>query len=275
MDGAGPDARARFRVARFIMEAGVKLGLGSVAVCTACSAFHRCCRALRMRRRHDPHLVAAAAIALAAKAEGTPLRTRDLLNVTHRCLHPGVPPLALDAEFWALRDSLMQCELWVLRVLRFRLPLAQEHKYLAQFSLALGQWARGGRGGAPAVAWALLRDGAAGGLGLRSPPQHVAAAALHLAMELCGCGAPPGAPPRWWQVRGGGGWGGGMGGGGGMGCWGGMGGRDGGWGGMGVLGGDGGEGAWGQWVQGGMGGWGGWARGRLGAGGGMGAGGMG
>ncbi|XP_033927643.1 cyclin-Q [Melopsittacus undulatus] len=200
MDGAGPDARARFRVARFIMEAGVKLGLGSVAVCTACSAFHRCCRALRMRRRHDPHLVAAAAIALAAKAEGTPLRTRDLLNVTHRCLHPGVPPLALDAEFWALRDSLMQCELWVLRVLRFRLPLAQEHKYLAQFSLALGQWARGGRGGAPAVAWALLRDGAAGGLGLRSPPQHVAAAALHLAMELCGCGAPPGAPPRWWQV---------------------------------------------------------------------------
>lgn len=128
MEGEGREARARFRVARFIMEAGVKLGLGSVALATACGTFHRFCRAAGPRAPHDPHLVAAAAIGLAAKAQGTPLRARDILNVTHRCLHPGVPPLGLDAEFWALRDSLLQCELWVLRVLRFRLPLAQAHK---------------------------------------------------------------------------------------------------------------------------------------------------
>ncbi|XP_074387143.1 uncharacterized protein LOC141726293 [Zonotrichia albicollis] len=52
--------------------------------------------------------------------------------------------------------------------------------------------------------------GAAGGLGLRHPPPHLAAAALHLGLELCGRGAPPGTPPRWWQVRAM--WGGGLGG---------------------------------------------------------------
>lgn len=80
-------------------------------------------------------------------------------------------------------------------------------QYLLQFLLAVGRWGGrrggGGWGRLPGVSWALLRDGAAGGLGLRFPPQKVAVSALLLAMELCGCGAPPGAPPGWWKVRGG------------------------------------------------------------------------
>ncbi|XP_074713729.1 cyclin-Q isoform X3 [Strix uralensis] len=127
----GAEARARFRVARFLMEAGVKLGLGSVALATACAAFHRFARAVGPDAPHDPHLVAAAALFLAGKAQGTPLRARDVLNVAHRCLHPGQPPPGLDGGFWALRDSLVQCELLLLRVLRFRLPVAHPHKVLS------------------------------------------------------------------------------------------------------------------------------------------------
>ncbi|XP_069739217.1 cyclin-Q isoform X1 [Phaenicophaeus curvirostris] len=200
----GDEARGRFRLARFIMEAGVKLGLGSLAVATACAAFHRWARAAGPGAPHDPHLMAAAAIFLAAKAQGTPLRARDVLNVTHRLLHPGQPPPGPEGGFWGLRDSLVQCELLLLRVLRFRVPVAHPHKYLVQYLLALGRWG-GRRGGwgprrVPGVSWALVRDGAAGGLALRHPPQHLAAAALHLALALCGRHPPPGAPPRWWQV---------------------------------------------------------------------------
>ncbi|XP_071657285.1 cyclin-Q [Patagioenas fasciata] len=199
--GGGAEARARFRVARFIMEAGVKLGLGSVAVATAGAAFQRFSRAAGPGAPHDPHLVAAAALSLAAKATGAPLRARDLLNVAHRCLFPGQPPPPLDGTFRALRESLGQCELLVLRVLRFRLCTQHPHRYLLQFLLALGRWApRGGWGRVPGVAWALLRDSAGGALGLPHPPQHVALAALHLAMALCARPAPPGAPPRWWQA---------------------------------------------------------------------------
>uniref|UniRef100_A0A674HID6 Uncharacterized protein n=1 Tax=Taeniopygia guttata TaxID=59729 RepID=A0A674HID6_TAEGU len=131
-------------------------------------------------------------------------------QIPPRCLHPGSPPPALDGNFWGLRDSLVQCELLLLRALRFRLPLAHPHKYLLQYLLALGRWAGGPWGRVPGVSWALLRDGAAGGLSLRHPPPHLAAAALHLGLELCGRGGAPRDPPRWWQVRGS--WGGGLGG---------------------------------------------------------------
>lgn len=68
----------------------MKLGLGSGALATACAAFHRFARAVGPGAPHDPHLVAAAAIFLAGKAQGTPLRARDVLNVAHR--YPPHPP---------------------------------------------------------------------------------------------------------------------------------------------------------------------------------------
>lgn len=182
------------------MEAGVRLGLGSAALGTALGAFQGFSRAARAP--HDPLLVAAAALLLASKAQGAGPRARDVINVTHRCLHPGEPPPGPGAAL-GLRQSLGRCELLLLRALRFRLPAPQPHKYLLQYLLALGRWGRRGGWGqplVPGVSWALLRDGAAGGLGLRHPPQHLAAAVLLLAMAICGTGPPPGAPPRWWQV---------------------------------------------------------------------------
>ncbi|XP_025926364.1 proline-rich protein 2-like [Apteryx rowi] len=87
---AGAEARMHLRVARFIMEAGVKLGLGSVPLATACAAYHRFAGAVGPGAPYDPHLVAAAALFLAGKAEGQPLRARDVLNVAHR--YPQTPP---------------------------------------------------------------------------------------------------------------------------------------------------------------------------------------
>ncbi|XP_041331996.1 cyclin-Q-like, partial [Pyrgilauda ruficollis] len=78
----GAEARARFRIARFIMEAGVKLGLGSPALFTACAAFHAFAAAASPPSPRDRHLAAAAALFVAAKAQGTPRRARDVLNVT-------------------------------------------------------------------------------------------------------------------------------------------------------------------------------------------------
>ena len=45
-----------------------------------------------------------------------------------RYFHPGSEPLELDSRFWVLRDSIVQCELLVLRVLRFQVSFQHPHK---------------------------------------------------------------------------------------------------------------------------------------------------
>ncbi|XP_040513186.1 cyclin-Q isoform X1 [Gallus gallus] len=77
----GAEARRHFRGARFIMEAGLRLGLGSAALSTALGAFLRFAR--EHRSPYDPALVAAAALLLAGKAQGAGPRARDVINVTH------------------------------------------------------------------------------------------------------------------------------------------------------------------------------------------------
>lgn len=53
------------------------------------------------------------------------------------------------------------------------------------------------------TAWALLRDSYHGGLCLRFRAQHIAAAVLHLALQVYGVEVPAEAEAEkpWWQVR--------------------------------------------------------------------------
>lgn len=134
----GAEERRHFRGARFIMEAGLRLGLGSSALGVALGAFLRFARQQRSSQ-YDPAIVAAAALLLAGKAQGAGPRARDVINVTHRCLHPGAPPPGPGAAL-LLRGSVGRCELLLLRTLRFRLALPQPHRYLLQFLLAVGRW---------------------------------------------------------------------------------------------------------------------------------------
>ncbi|XP_074872805.1 cyclin-Q [Carettochelys insculpta] len=207
-DPPGPgsaESKIHFKVTRFIMEAGVKLGLHSIPVATACTIYHKFFAARWAPAPYDPYLVAMAALYLAGKVEEQHLRTRDIINVSYRCLHPQSEPLELDCQFWELRDSIVQCELLVLRVLGFRVSFQHPHKYLLHYLLSLRQWMNRHsweRSPVPAVAWALLRDSYHGGLCLRYPPQHVAVAVLYLALQCYGVELPGQAHTQtpWWQV---------------------------------------------------------------------------
>lgn len=122
-----PEARVHFRVTRFIMEAGVKLGMQSIPIATACTIYHKFFCEINLDA-YDPYLVAMSSLYLAGKVEEQHLRTRDIINVSNRYFHPGSEPLELDSRFWALRDSIVQCELLVLRVLRFQVSFQHPHK---------------------------------------------------------------------------------------------------------------------------------------------------
>ncbi|XP_055964681.1 cyclin-Q isoform X2 [Sorex fumeus] len=191
-----PEARVHFRVTRFIMEAGIKLGMRSIPIATACTIYHKFFDETHVDA-YDPYLVAMSSLYLAGKVEEQHLRTRDIINVANRYLHPGSEPLELDARFWEMRDSIVQCELLVLRVLRFQ--------YLLHYLLSLKNWLNRyswQRTPISVTAWALLRDSYHGGLCLRFRAQHVAVAVLHLALRAYGVEVPAEAQAEkpWWQV---------------------------------------------------------------------------
>ncbi|KAJ8260390.1 hypothetical protein GJAV_G00181550 [Gymnothorax javanicus] len=199
--GASADTKTHFRVCRFIMETGVKLGMHSVPVATACALYHRFFKTASLRV-YEPYLVAMSAIYLAGKVEEQHLRTRDIINVCHRYMHADSEPLELNSQFWELRDSVVQTELLILRQLNFQVSFQHPHKYLLHYLLSLKAllnrhaW---GRTPVCETAWALLRDSYHGPLCVEHCPQHLAVSVLYLALLIYGVELPQGSV-EWWQV---------------------------------------------------------------------------
>uniref|UniRef100_A0A3P9LGX1 Cyclin-Q n=1 Tax=Oryzias latipes TaxID=8090 RepID=A0A3P9LGX1_ORYLA len=195
------DTRTHFRVCRFIMEIGVKLGMHSIPVATACVLYHRFFKRVCLRE-YEPYLVAMSCVYLAGKVEEQHIRTRDIVNVSHRYFNKGSAPLECDKEFWELRDSVVQCELLILRQLGFHVSIEHPHKYLLHFLLSVKSlvnrhaWSR-----TPVAetSWALLRDCYHGNMSIRHTPQHIAIATLYLALNSYGVELPVG-EKEWWQV---------------------------------------------------------------------------
>nr|XP_025131810.1 cyclin-Q isoform X2 [Bubalus bubalis] len=215
-----PESRVHFRVTRFIMEAGgelwmklspacfllvgVKLGMRSIPIATACTIYHKFFCEINLDA-YDPYLVAMSSLYLAGKVEEQHLRTRDIINVSNRYFHPGSDPLELDSRFWEIRDSIVQCELLVLRVLRFQVSFQHPHKYLLHYLVSLKNWLNRyswQRTPVSITAWALLQDSYHGGLCLRFRAQHIAVAVIHLALQAYGVEVPAEAEAEkpWWQV---------------------------------------------------------------------------
>ncbi|XP_015262768.1 PREDICTED: cyclin-related protein FAM58B-like [Gekko japonicus] len=128
-----PDARTHFKVCRFLMEAGVKLGLRSIPVATACSIYHRFFTEVPLEFYDTGTVVAAIP---GGSGEELPLQ-RLSSCLPRRYMHPRSEPLELDTHFWELRDSIVQCELLMLRVLCFRVSFQHPHKYLLHYLLSL------------------------------------------------------------------------------------------------------------------------------------------
>uniref|UniRef100_A0A8C9IYL3 Cyclin-Q n=1 Tax=Piliocolobus tephrosceles TaxID=591936 RepID=A0A8C9IYL3_9PRIM len=188
-----PEARVHFRVARFIVEAGVNLGMRSIPIATACTIY-----------RNDPYLIAMSSIYLAGKVKEQRLRTRDIINVSNRYFNPSGEPLELDSRFWELQDSIVQCELLILRSMRFQV-FQHPHKYLLHYLVSLRNWLNRHSWQRTPVAvavWALLRDSYHQGLCLGFQAQHIAVAVLYLALQVYGVEVPAEveAEKPWWQV---------------------------------------------------------------------------
>lgn len=70
------------------LSVGVKLGMQSIPVATACAIYHKFFCEIALDA-YDPYLVAMSSLYLAGKVEEQHLRTRDIINVSNRYRLPG------------------------------------------------------------------------------------------------------------------------------------------------------------------------------------------
>merc|ERR1712024_375655 len=98
---------------------------------------------------------------LAAKIEEDYKKIRDVINVCYSTLHKDKPPLDIGETYWALRDSITQCELLIMRILKFQVSFKHPHKYMLNYIKSLRDWIpESSRRGVPlwSTAWSMLQD---------------------------------------------------------------------------------------------------------------------
>lgn len=55
-------------------------------------------------------------------------RLHDNFAIPYRLLHPKRPELDIGSEYWDYRDSVVKCELYLMRVLGFQINFVHPHK---------------------------------------------------------------------------------------------------------------------------------------------------
>ncbi|KAE8746674.1 hypothetical protein FOCC_FOCC006658 [Frankliniella occidentalis] len=181
-----------FTGARFIFECGLKLNAQPLTIASAAVLFHRFFREADMNL-YDPYLFGATALYLAGKSKDDPLKLRDVMNVSHNTLNRNAPPLELNSDYWNLRDSIVQAELLLMRMLRFEVTPEYPHKYMFHYLKSLQGWFEADQWRRIPLAKAsiaFLQDFHLDSAVLDYSPQHVALACIGLALQCYGVTVP-------------------------------------------------------------------------------------
>lgn len=198
--------RDNLTVTKFIMDAGHRLKLTPVACASACVLYHRVIKKCNSKqsnfRLNDATLVGSTALYLASKMEECPCKLRDVINVSFRLLHKDKAPLDVGFLYWELRDSLVSCELMMLRSLQFDVTFNNPHKYLLHYLVSLGDWlVEDSCDAIGQLSWFFLQDSFHTTLCLQHGPSHVAVAMLYFALNCLGVTVPcHSADNTWWKV---------------------------------------------------------------------------
>ncbi|XP_068694246.1 cyclin-Q-like isoform X1 [Montipora capricornis] len=198
--------REKLRITKFIMDAGLRLNLHSVACASACLLYHRIVKHFSSNqsdfRLNNAMLVGSTALYLASKIEECPCKLRDVINVSYRLLHNDMVPLDVGSLYWELHDSLVNCELMMLRTLQFHVTFNNPHKYLLHYLKSLEDWlAEESFDAIGQLSWSLLQDSFHTTLCLQHSPSNIAVAMIYFALNCLGITVPShGAQSTWWQA---------------------------------------------------------------------------
>ncbi|CAH8464184.1 unnamed protein product [Schistosoma rodhaini] len=253
---------ALFSLILTVREAGRRLAMSDYAIATACTILHRALRVLTtgdeqpvttlatsgsatvngsdsvsgfdsidQSFKHslgdiDAHTIAMASISLGGKVQEEHQRLRDVIVSYYRTLHKNRrSPLEVGDDYDRLRESLVQTELFLMRLLAYHVRRPSlPHPYLVHYLHSLLHWVGKGiaqpcgsdlnAGGnsvnasaialarLPGLAWSILADSYQSAMCLDFAPEHIAAAVLHLALRIAGVEIPGNrhSEMAWWQA---------------------------------------------------------------------------
>lgn len=196
------DKLNHYKLIRFICISASKLKLNDIALATACTIYHKFYKFNKFND-FDPYLVATSCIFLSIKVEEQDsIQLRDIINVCYRTRHPELEPLELDEKYWSLRNSVTQTELYIVRVLGFKLEFNHPHKYLLQYLDSLYAWLDEQNSPIGEISWQILRDLLHSDILAKYRPQEIAISIIYFLMNCYGIQVPynESAKVVWWKA---------------------------------------------------------------------------
>jgi hypothetical protein len=120
----------------YITHSAKLLNLPQETICVAKALFHKF-YAARNIYVFDPYLVGMTSLYLASKIKEDLCKIRDVITTCFRVLHPEVPFLKIGTEYWLLRESVVKCEMILLRTLNFEICFDLPFAYFFNFCISI------------------------------------------------------------------------------------------------------------------------------------------
>ncbi|MCL4138243.1 UNVERIFIED_CONTAM: hypothetical protein GTU68_045662 [Idotea baltica] len=177
--------------ARFLRECCIKLNAAIPTMCTAATYFHKFFNCVKFED-YDSYLIGCTCIYLASKVKNDDIKIRDIINIGYHTIRLNEAPLSLDPYF-ELRDSLVETELLLMRMLKFDLSVDLPQKHLLFYLNALEDWlGKKVFQDFPVVktAWTLLLDIYHLPIVLNYTPPAIATSAIYLTFQIYGISVP-------------------------------------------------------------------------------------
>jgi len=171
-----------YKAVHILFRAGYRLKISEEATSTAIIFCHRYILSKTDFHGHNSSsfLVAATCLFLACKVNEVPRRLRDVINVTHKLVHPGSALPEPDKDYWSMKEKIVELEQEILRELNFDLEVALPYRFVYNYARSLRLPCEPCQRAVGLINSALFSSQCLREL---SPPL-LASAALYIAMEL-------------------------------------------------------------------------------------------
>ncbi|XP_033735510.1 cyclin-K-like [Pecten maximus] len=196
---AGTEARYRREGARFIIDAGTKMGLRYDTCGTGVVYFHRFYMFHSFKEFHR-YITAACCLFLAGKVEETPKKGKDIIKICQSMLSPQVFSVFGDDP----REEVMTMERILLQTIKFDLQVEHPYGYLLKFA----KFIKGDKEKIQKLvqmAWTFINDSLCTTQCLQWEPEVISVSLMYLGTRLTKFdiqdwhGKVSGAKTKWWE----------------------------------------------------------------------------